>query len=297
MIKIEEFPRHITKYDDIKEKYSNKYVSENFKDMNMDMVVKRENGNLINIEHHSSINSNALRRNYDYCVNLFSITKKQIEPFIFYTGELPIKSVIYLNDIMFFYPTWIMTKKIEGQILLNNINYKIKNHEKINVYDILDLVWLPKCRIDIEINDLMFKLIEIYETISAEEYLLNVLKDCLALWAMKLINDKKVLKQFLGRLNMQNIKLESIDEMLKKAYIQNRINYAEEKAMEKGEQIGMEKGEQIGIKKGEQKGMKKLEKAIILLLETTKPEKISEKLKIPIETIQEIQNQTAQNIE
>ncbi len=104
---------------------------------------------------------------------------------------------------------------------------------------------------------------------------------------------------------MTKIKLESIDEMLKKAYIQNRINYAEEKAMEKGEQKGMEKGkqigikkgeqigikkgEQIGIKKGEQKGMKRLEKAIILLLETTNPEEISEKLKIPIETINQIQ--------
>lgn len=143
MSEIDEFPIYITKISDIHNKYDSRVISSSFENLNLDSVRERANGDLINIEHHSSINDELMRRDYGYCVNLHKASKKQVNPFIFYTGELPVEKVHHLNDLMFFSPIWFITQEINGNALLNNLKYKAFNQEEWNVYDILDFIWLP----------------------------------------------------------------------------------------------------------------------------------------------------------
>lgn len=56
MVEIEEFPLYLTKLDDIKGIFHQRYLSKSYKDLNLDSVRERTNESLINIEHHSSIN-------------------------------------------------------------------------------------------------------------------------------------------------------------------------------------------------------------------------------------------------
>ena len=123
MSETEEFPKYITNFNDIVGRYDNRLISLDYKNLSLDSVRQRLNGDLINIEHHSFINSRLMRRDYQYSVILHSNSGKYVHPFIFYTGALPIKKVDYLNDLMFFNPNWFITKEVEGNIRLNNILY------------------------------------------------------------------------------------------------------------------------------------------------------------------------------
>ena len=94
MSELKEFPEHITKLDDIIGKYDSRYISKSYKNLNLDSIMERKNKNLINIEHHSNINSDLMRRDYEYCITVHAASKRYVKPFIFY-WELPIKEVEY----------------------------------------------------------------------------------------------------------------------------------------------------------------------------------------------------------
>ncbi len=61
---IEEFPNYITKISDIENKYDSRVISSSFENLNLDSVRQKSNGDLINIEHHSSINDDLMMRDY-----------------------------------------------------------------------------------------------------------------------------------------------------------------------------------------------------------------------------------------
>ena len=297
MSELKEFPEHITKLDDIIGKYDSRYISKSYKNLNLDSVMERNNKNLINIEHHSNINSDLMRRDYEYCITVHAASKRYVKPFIFYTGELPIIEVEYANNTMFYNPQWIKTRKIDGNIRLNNIKYKIEKQEPSTVHDIIDLIWLPKYQIDLTIEDTVLLCIELWKNMIAEKWLLDIAKKCLKLWVGRYIEDEKQLKKAVGGLIMSALELRPFEEQLANVIYANRLEQAEKKGIKKGkgfkkgEEKGFKKGEEKGFKKGEEKGFKKGEENVILkLLEKDKPEEISEKYNIPLEKIEKIQN-------
>ncbi len=275
MSEFKEFPEYITKLDDIVGKYNSRYISESYKNLNLDSVLERKDKSLINIEHHTSITPDLMRRDYEYCISVHAASKKYVKPFIFYTGKLPVKEVEYVNDTMFYNPTWIITQKINGNIRLNNLKYKIEKQEPSTVYDILDLIWLPKYQIDLNFVDTLLTCIELWKDMIAEEWLLNVAKKCLKLWIGRHIENEKLLLEIAGGLNMSSLELRPFEEQLANVIYANRLEQAEKR----------------GIKEGIKEGMEKGEKNIInILLEKNTPEEIASKYNIPLEKIQKIQN-------
>ncbi len=279
MSEFKEFPKYITKLDDIVGKYNSRYVSASYKNLNLDSVLERKDKSLINIEHHTNITPDLMRRDYEYCISVHAASKRHVKPLIFYTGKLPIKEVEYVNDTMFYNPTWIMTQKIDGNIRLNNLKYKIEKQEPSTVYDILDLIWLPKYRTDLNFADTILICIELWKKINAEEWQLNTAKKCLKLWIGKCIKNKEDLQTIEGGLNMSALELRPFEEQLANVIYTNRLRRAEEKGMEEG----MEKGMEEGMEKGERN-------IITKLLEKNTPEEISSQYNIPLEKIQKIQN-------
>ena len=291
MSEFREFPEHITKLDDIIGKYNSRYVSESYKNLNLDSVLERKDKSLINIEHHTSITPDLMRRNHEYCISVHAASKRYVKPFIFYTGNLPIKEVEYVNNTMFYNPTWIMTQKIDGSIRLNNLKYKIEKQEPSTVNDIIDLIWLPKYRIDLNFVDTLLICIELWRNIIAEEWMLNVARKCLKLWIGKCIGNKEELRNIGGGLNMSSLELRPFEEQLANVIYTNRLKRAKERGIEKGRAEGMEKGMEQGRAEGMEKGMEQGEKNIITkLLEKNTPEEISAQYNIPLEKILKIQN-------
>ena len=91
MSELKEFPQHITRLNDINGKYDSRYVSKTYKNLNLDSVLERKDNSLINIEHHTTINPDLMRRDHEYCITIHAASKRHVKPFIFYTGALPIK--------------------------------------------------------------------------------------------------------------------------------------------------------------------------------------------------------------
>ena len=124
MSKVPAFPQYITGYDDFTGPFNSRYISSDFKNLNMDSLRCRSNDTLVNIEHHSSINENLMRRNYKYSTTIFEATGKKVYLYIYYTGERPIgKEVVYMNETNFFDPGWYCTYKIDGEkyLIISNI--------------------------------------------------------------------------------------------------------------------------------------------------------------------------------
>lgn len=107
-----EFPSYITGYDDIKGHFSKKHMSPAYKNLNVDSVFQRENNSLLNIEHHSILNPDLMKRDYNYMVTLFEASKQNVEPFIFNTGDIPLSTVEYANETMFFNPKFFNTREL-----------------------------------------------------------------------------------------------------------------------------------------------------------------------------------------
>ena len=223
MSEIEEFTAYITQLDDIVGKYDSRYISKSYKNLNLDSVRQRKNENLINIEHHSSISPDLMRRDYEYYITVHAASKKYVESFILYTGELPIKEIEYANDLMFFNPTWIKTRKIDGQKTLNNLKYKIEKQEKFNVYDIIDLIWLPRYRLNLTINETILTCVKLFNEMITDEWLEYIAKKCLKLWVGRYIEDEKQIKKDMKGLKMSALELRPFEEQLANVIYANRL--------------------------------------------------------------------------
>lgn len=141
LVQFEEFPQYITGFKDIRNSFDSRFASSsNFSSLNLDCVRQREDLSLIDIEHHSSIRPDLMRRNYEYAVNLYNVTGYSVHPFIFYTGDLPVNKIIRMNDFNTFQPQWFILKEKDGMKSLNNIKYKTLNQIDWNVFDAIDLL-------------------------------------------------------------------------------------------------------------------------------------------------------------
>lgn len=273
MSEIEEFPAYITQQDDIIGKYDSRCISDSYRNLNMDSVIERKDKSLINIEHHSSINSNLMRRDYEYCVTLHAATKRPVGPYILYTGKLPIKEIEHANELMFFNPTWVKTRKWNGNKRLNNLKYKIEKQEICTVFDIIELIWLPRSHINLTIVDTILTCIKLYNEMIADEWLKYVAKKCLKLWVGRYIKDKNQIKEAARGLKMSALELRPFEQQLENVLYANRLEQAEER------------GEKLGIKKGEKLGEESIIKKLLKKYDVTK---VAEMTEIDIEKIEKI---------
>ena len=288
MSEIEEFPNYITKISDIVNRYDGRVISSSFENLNLDSVRERANGDLINIEHHSSINDEIMRRDYGYCVSLHKASKKQVTPFIFYTGELPVDKVYHLNDLMFFSPIWFITQDINGNALLNNLKYKTFNQDEWNVYDILDFIWLPTFYNDLSIENLLLELLGLFNHIVAEDSLLDAAKRCLELWLGRWIRKSENKKFIMEVLNMSKLVQRPFEEVLEEAIITNCLEQFEEVTLERGRKEGREEGRKEAIKEAREEVRKRERVLISKLLDNHSPEEVSKDLDLPLDLILEI---------
>ena len=274
MSETEEFPKYITNFNDIVGRYDNRLISLDYKNLSLDSVRQRLNGDLINIEHHSFINSRLMRRDYQYSVILHSNSGKYVHPFIFYTGALPIKKVDYLNDLMFFNPNWFITKEVEGNIRLNNILYKINENIKLNVFDCFDLIWLPKFNTNMEFEECILKCISLLKDIPMDNKLRYIVEKSYLLWMGKYVKDENKLEKARKCFTMSELKLRPFEEQFRDALMVNRF--------ERGIDIGKKEGIDIGKRQGADETEKKL---IPALLKFKSPEEISKDYDIPLERV------------
>lgn len=264
---IPEFPQYITSYNNIKGRAHTKILSKSYQNLNLDSVFQLENGNLVNIEHHSSLTKGKLARDYEYLITLYSATLESTEQFIMYTGELPMPTTVNLNYRDVYNPHFFITQNIDGQVRLNNLKYKIENNEEITPFDVIDLIWMPTFNLEINKEDLTVELSMIYNKMPLPEPLSQVTKNCLILWAGKYVKNPKKRKIVAEKLKMSAIHIRPIEEELRDAIIDGEITRAEERGKEIGE-----------------------EKIIKILLEKYDTKEISEMIQIDLEKIEEIKS-------
>ena len=279
MVEIDEFPQYLTRLEDIEGIFHQRFLSKSYRDLNLDSVRERSNQSLINIEHHSSINRYLLSRDFEYQTSLHAGSKREVQSYIFNTGPIPSLKIEYVNPISFFSPIWINTKEMTASICLNNIKYKLLNNEVINVYDVLDLIWMPKFRLDISIEEMIVEIAGIYMELIIDKKLSYVLRRSLILWAGKFVVDSEKLDKIKGDLKMSAMEINSLEEDIKSARIAGALMRSEEK------------GKKEGIKEGIKEGNESTEKEFVLkLLKFMSPEEISDKLEIPLDRVYEIKN-------
>ena len=189
------FAQFITNFTDITETYHERFLSDDFKDLILDYVILRENGELANIEHHTVVNENIMRRNFQLIATLHRASKRLVHPFLFNTGDMPKNTIEFASPTSFYNPVFVNTQEIEESVRLNNIKYKIEHNEKINIFDVYDLIWMPKYRREREIEDIVVELTEIYNQILFDEDLHSLLRKSLMLWAGKFVSDKEKIKK------------------------------------------------------------------------------------------------------
>ena len=162
---------------------------------------------------------------------------------------------------------------------LNNIKKKLVNKEEINVYEVLDLIWMPKFRLDISIEEMIVEIAGIYRELIIDKKLSYVLRRSLILWAGKFVVDSEKLDKIKGDLKMSAMEINSLEEDIKSARIAGALMRSEEK------------GKKEGIKEGIKEGNESTEKEFVLkLLKFMSPEEISDKLEIPLDRVYEIKN-------
>jgi len=255
-VEIEEFTEYITHIKGIQEVLHKRYLSHDYSDLNIDHAYLLENGEIIHIEHHTHITPNLMRRNFQYETALHAATKKLIHPFIFNTGPVPDFSIEYASPTSFYNPTWVNTQQFEQSVKLNNIRYKIENNHKVNVFDVIDIIWMPKYRSNQQTENIIMELIRIYKNIIIDEKLHETLRKCLVLWSGKLLTKENNIKKAIRGLKMSKKEINEIESDIVIARIDGMICRAEQAGMEKGIKEGIEKGIKEGMNEGIEKGIK-----------------------------------------
>ena len=134
--------------------------------------------------------------------------------------------------------------------MLNNINYKIDNNQQINVFDVLDLIWMPKYRWDREIESVVVELVDIYNNIIVEEYLVETLRKALVLWAGKYVLDENNIEKVIEGLNMSAQEVIDLKRDIVTARIDGMLCRAEKAGMDAGMEAGKLETARNMVKKG-----------------------------------------------
>ena len=265
------FTQFITNFDDIEERYGERYLSDDFRDLILDHVSLRKNGNLVHMEHHSVMSSSIMSRNFQFVATLHNASKRLVHPFIFNTGDIPKNTIEFAAPTSFYNPIIVNTQEIEESVRLNNIKYKIDHNEKINIFDIYDLVWMPKYRSDRESEDIVVELSEIYNKLFVDDDLLSFFRNTIILWTGKFVFDRNKIEKIIGELKMTAQEVKLLEQDIIDARIDGLLCRAHDE----------------GISKGERRGEQKV---ILLLLESMSPEEVSSRLQMPLNDVLEIRD-------
>lgn len=244
---IEEFTEYITNFKDIGETLHKRYLSQDYRDLNIDHAYLMKNGDIVHIEHHTNITRNLMCRNFHYETMLHAATKRIIHPFIFNTGRIPNFSVEYATPTSFYNPIWVNTQQFELSVKLNNIKYKLLNNLKINAFDVIDLIWMPKYRSNHQTENIIMELIEIYEELVIQDKLNETLRKCLVLWSGKFLSKENNIKKAIRGLKMSKKEARYVEKDIVNARIDGMICRAEKAGIEKGREEGREEGIKKGI--------------------------------------------------
>ncbi|MBR0271898.1 MAG: hypothetical protein IJQ68_07935 [Methanobrevibacter sp.] len=243
---IEEFTEFLTNIKDIAELLPKRYLSQDFRDLNIDHAYLLKNGDVVHIEHHTNITEDLMRRNFQYQTVLHAATKKLVYPFIFNTGHIPEFKVDYASPTSVYNPTWINSKEKEQSVKLNNIKYKIQNNQVINAYDALDIIWMPTYRSNQNKENIIIELIEIYNNLIIDEDLLKILRKCLILWSGKHLTTEKNIKKAMRGLKMTKKEVEVTSQDIINARIDGMLCRAEEVGRKEGREEGRKEGREEG---------------------------------------------------
>ena len=241
-VEIEEFAEFLTKFKDIGGTFHKRFLSDDYRDLDLDNVFLRKNGDLVHIEHHSIMSGEWMRRDFQYLTTLHRASGRFIHPFIFNTGEIPKSTIEFASPNSFYNPSFINTQEIEGSVRLNNIKYKIDNNQKINAFDVSDLIWMPKYRWDREIESVVVELVDIYNNIIVDENLLEVLRKSLVLWAGKYVSEEGNIEKVIRGLKMSVQEVIDLKKDIVSARIDGMLCRAEKRGMEAGMEAGIDKG-------------------------------------------------------
>lgn len=173
-----------------------------------------------------------------------------------------------MNQLNYFHPQWFILKEKDGMKRLNNIKYKTDNDIDMHIFEFLDYIWLPKFKLEITIEECIRELVKLYNKLSADEFILNFTKECLALWAGRYIKDQDELKYMARCLNMSKIEERPFEESLRGVIFARKLEEAEEKGVEKN---------RIDF--------------ITKALKQMSPQEVSDLFDIPIDSILSVQNQ------
>lgn len=263
------FPHYITKFDDFVNPYSNGKLSTDYGNQTLDSIFWRRDGSLVRIEHHSLMNKNLLMRNHQSFASLALKSQKNVYPFIFYTGELPVLKTDNLNESMSFTPYWFITKEIDGYDILKNLDYKIFENLELDMFDFYDWAWLPRSNIEMDYDELILAMSNIYLRMNAESRLLYTAKKILKLWARKYLSKERS-REISDRLD-NDFKGRFFERQQSGAYYANLRG---------------------GLKRNDGNMAHRARDEIIFnLLDYESPEEVSHKLRLPLETVFEIQRQ------
>ena len=269
------FVQFITNFDDIGERYGERYLSDDFRDLILDHVSLRKNGDLVHMEHHSVMSSSIMSRNFQFVATLHNASKRLVHPFIFNTGDIPKNTIEFAAPTSFYNPIIVNTQEIEESVRLNNIKYKIDHNDKINIFDIYDLVWMPKYRSDRKSDDIVVELSEIYNRLSVDDDLLSFFRNTIILWTGKFVFDRNKIEKIIGELKMTAQEVKLLEQDIIDARIDGLLCRAHDEGISKGERRGERRGEQ---------------KVILLLLESMSPEEVSSRLQMPLDDVLEIRD-------
>ena len=129
--------------------------------------------------------------------------------------------------------THFNTFEIRGIVNLNNFRYKVTDKEELNQFDALDLIWLVKTNIDIDLESLLMELTDIWANAVAPKWILSSIRKNMIIWAKKFIVDEENIKKFKKVIRMSRTEVISFDEAMKGAAISGELYRAEKKGMMK----------------------------------------------------------------
>ena len=103
----------------------------------------------------------------------------------------------------------------------------------MNQFDALDLIWLVKTNIDIDLESLLMELTDIWANAVAPKWILSSIRKNMIIWAKKFIVDEENIKKFKKVIRMSRTEVISFDEAMKGAAISGELYRAEKKGMMK----------------------------------------------------------------
>jgi len=222
---IPEFKEYITGFDDLGEKLDGNLITPDMRKKILDSLFRRLNNEYVNIEHQTSLNTEAWIKCLLYYALLENRYGGSIRQFIFYTGELTHIQYYSFKDFnVDFNPYLNILPLKSGKKVLKRVHDKLDHDQILSPVDIIELIWLV--RFDNDDRDKIDILKEILAIIPRLKYptkYIHILQYSTAFWLKKFINkkeDNKILEKEMAHMNLRN---PTVDDVMLVAKFDNML--------------------------------------------------------------------------